>query len=85
MTNLILKWPHIHYADILNNSVKLSINIYNEFNNSFSFNKSLTRHLNEIYFGASNLVNIILIHVQCTYSQIIYRLERLARTVTHHN
>ena len=51
-----------HNADILNNSVKLGINIYNEFNNMYSFNKSLTHHSNTIYFQASNLVNIILIH-----------------------
>ena len=87
--SFILHSPHNHNADILNNSVKLGINIYDEFNNIYSFNKSLTHHSNKIYFLASNLVNIILIHIvkSCeyypyTYSQIIYRWERLTRTVT---
>ena len=61
--NLILKGPHNHNADLLNNSVKLGINIYDEFNNIYLFNKSLTYHSNKIYFRASNLVNIILIHI----------------------
>ena len=65
--NLILKRPHNHNADKLNNSVKLDINIYNEFNNIYSFNKSLTHHLNKIYFRASNLVNIIPIHIVKLY------------------
>ena len=64
---MILKWPHNHNADILNNSVKLKINIYNEFNNIYLFNKSLTSHSNKIYFQASNLVNIILIHIVKLY------------------
>ena len=59
--------PHNHNADILNNSVKLGINIYDEFNNIYSFNKSLTHHSNKIYFLASNLVNIILIHIVKLY------------------
>ena len=60
---------HIHNADILNNSVKLGINIYNDFNNIYSFNKSLNHHSNKIYFRASNLnlVNIILIHIVKLY------------------
>ena len=61
--NLILKSPHNHNADILNNSVKLGIRIYGEFNNIYSFNKSLTHRSNKIYFWASNRVNIILIHI----------------------
>ena len=56
-----------HNADILSNSVKLGIHIYEEFNNSYSFNKSLTHHSNKIYFRASNLVNIILIHIVKLY------------------
>ena len=61
--NLILKRPHNHDDDILNNSVKVCINIYDEFDNINSFNKSLTHHSNKIYLRASNLVNIILIHI----------------------
>ena len=52
---------------MISNSVKLGINIYDEFNNIYSFNKSLTPHLNKIYFRDSNLVNII----KLKYSQII--------------
>ena len=65
--NLILKSPHNHNANILNNSVKLGINIYIEFNKIYSFNKSLTHHSIKIYFRASNLVNIILIHIVKLY------------------
>ena len=61
--SFILYSPHNYNADILNNSVKLGINIYDEFNNIYSFNKSLTHHSNKIYFLASNLVNIILKHI----------------------
>ena len=50
ITNLILKWPHNHNADIPNNSVKLDIHIFNEFNNMYWFKKSLTHHSNKIYF-----------------------------------
>ena len=56
-----------HNADILNNSVKLGINIYNKFNNIYSLNKSLTHHSNKIYFRASNLVNIIPINIVKLY------------------
>ena len=68
--NLILKLPHNHYADILNNSEKLGINIYDEFNNIYLFNKSLTHHSNKIYFRALNLVNIILIHIVKLYIDV---------------
>ena len=61
--NLILK--QIHNADMLKNSVKQGIIIYNEFNNIYSFNKSLTHY--SIYFWASNLVNIIRIHIVKLY------------------
>ena len=74
--NLILKKPHNHNADILNSSVKLGINIYDEFNNIHPFNKSLTHHSNKIYLWASNLVNIIFIHIVKLY---------MTRTVTYHN
>ena len=67
ITNLILKSPHNHNADILNSSVKLDINIYNELNNIYSSNKSLSHHSNKIYFQASNLVNIILTHIVKSY------------------
>ena len=39
------------------------MNIYNEFNNIYSFNKTLAHHTNKTYLWASNLVNIILIHI----------------------
>ena len=51
ITNLILKLPHNHYADILNPFVKPGINIYNKFNNIYSFNKSLTHHSNKYISG----------------------------------
>ena len=51
ITNLILKWPHNHNADILIAFVKPGINIYNEFNNIYSFNKSLTQHSNKYVSG----------------------------------
>ena len=63
ISNSILKLPRNHNADILNNSVKLGINIYDELNNIYSFNKSLTHDSNKIYFRASNFVNIVLIHI----------------------
>ena len=64
----IMNLIHNHKAGILNNSVKLGININDEFNNIYSFNRSLTHHSNKIYFPASNnLVNIILIHIVKLY------------------
>ena len=80
LLNHIFGSQMIYNADILKHYVKLGIIIYNEFKSIYSFNKSLTHLSNKIYFRASNLVNIILIHIGN-----IYILERLTRTVTHHN
>ena len=55
ITNLILKWLHNDNADILNAFVKPGINIYNEFNNIYSFNKSLTHHSNTYISGVQIL------------------------------
>ena len=64
---------------MLNNSVKRDINIYNEFNNIHSFYKSLT-HKQNIFPGFKSCEYYLY-----TYSQIIYKWERLTRTVTHDN
>ena len=65
--NLIRKLPQYHKVDIPNNYVKLGININDEFNDIYSFNKSLTHHSNKIYIWVSNLVKIILIHIVKLY------------------